>query len=311
MNCLDAEMAQPNVEEDVSAYTGFPLPVIDYDTEYFASGRRSNYVKAVAMQYDATLGGLEDQVNTPCSTLSAGSSVLNPNGRTTASATPSYYAITIYVRTGLSTTNSYNANVTAFLNAMNAAVGDSVASAALFPSLEPVVKCAYANTAAECASYVAESGYFNVTATTEPLSKIINGGEVAHPFYVDGPSPPPPVPPSAPPPSVPPSPSPPPNCYTHCFGNTEDSLVQGATTEHNVLCVQLRPNLPSHCSPKYGEECDYQQFECANPYGTISATGCSDKQGKWRRKKCKKKASKGKCYKEKIKKKCKMSCDLC
>ena len=64
------------------------------------------------------------------------------------------------------------------------------------------------------------------------------------------------------------------------------------------------------CAPVYGST-----LLCTDVYGSAaydcSSSTCLDKKGKWRKKKCAKKAAKGKCTQKKVARKCRFSCGTC
>ena len=141
----------------------------------------------------------------------------------------------------------------------------------------------------------------------------VTGEVTTYSTVLIAPSPPPPKPPpppAAPPPTLPPSPPPPPMCSVLCGAGVGEYL-DGAKASMNELCVHSNIGQLNQCRPKYAAECPGGMFLCYNSAGTQSAKGCKDKKGKWRKKKCAKKAAQGKCSKKKVAKKCKLTCDLC
>jgi len=200
------------------------------------------------------------------------------------SAAQTFISLIFWVVQSVGTTDSLNNAVTAF----QATLDNATLAATLFPSATAIVP-------------------FTVTEVTPVISVT-----VSRTYAAIAPSPPPPAPRYPPPPPPPPPPPlpPPPLCHTTCFNDDNGEMLDGATTKMDMLCVQPG-DLKNQCRPMYGKSACSSGYVCFNPVATEDARGCSDKKGKWRKKKCKKKASSGKCTKKKIRKKCKWSCDVC
>ena len=201
---------------------------------------------------------------------------------------PTSFEISIYVDQTSSTYATQTSGVSAWDTQLQQAVlNNAAAAAAQFPSI---------------------TGGFILNAISP-----VTGGITTYTTVIPAPSPPPPTPPPppiSPPPSTPPSPPPPPMCSALCASGIGEYL-DGAKASMTELCVHTNVGQLNQCRPQYGSECAGGMYQCYNTAGTQSAKGCKDKKGKWRKKKCAKKAAQGKCIKNKVQKKCKLTCDVC
>jgi len=127
------------------------------------------------------------------------------------------------------------------------------------------------------------------------------------------PSPPPPSPPYSPPeppsppapPTPPPNPHPPPPMSVRCGCKR---FANGASADTENLCIKRNadPWVEGTCVP--GPNCPGNDFsQCA----WSGVTQCNDEAGIWKDKKCAKKKRKGKCRKQRVLEKCRLTCGGC
>ena len=70
--------------------------------------------------------------------------------------------------------------------------------------------------------------------------------------------------------------------------------------------------IKTKCRPMYTSACDGSELSCfmSHYIGEASDT-CFDTSGKWSYNKCRKKKNKGKCGKKRVRKNCRLTCEVC
>jgi len=194
--------------------------------------------------------------------------------RLSVNRTGTKIVVAIFVPQGVSTTGSLNNATTAFMDTLD----NATLAATQFPSVAAFVP-------------------FTVTEVTPVIYMT-----VSRTYAAVAPSPPPPAPLYPPPPPSPPPPFPPPAppaCKALCSYFLDDSKGASDACVNPLQGMSCKPSIKGvTCAQAYGVD----SFEC-------KVKGCKDSKGKWRKKKCSKKAKK--CGKKKIAKKCAATCKAC
>jgi len=140
------------------------------------------------------------------------------------------------------------------------------------------------------------------------------------------PTPPPPSPPpSAPPlpPPLPPTPLPPPPSLPPSPPRADmcecDLYFSGLTSAENAesVCIKIEMGWRRTCYRKTPwVPCPKDMSSCMShllldPGSSPSSAPCVDKAGKWAAKKCRRKSRKNKCFKDRVRRKCPLSCGVC
>ena len=154
--------------------------------------------------------------------------------------------------------------------------------------------------AANLVSAVNGATFVNNLSTALGLAVGLQSAPVVTTRIVAGPSPPPPSPPPTPP-----------VCYGLC-----ERLLDGAdlaSRDYQFMCVKREAGV-NVCRPMWGSECPGRRPSClmghvANENALPGV--CMDTSGKWQRRKCVRKKTKGKCFKKRVQKHCKATCGWC